>query len=116
MYMILCVIDQPDHVNAVLNEWQRNGITGVTIVESTGLHRLGVQPHIPMRYVFGSTSTERGNMTLFTVVEKEETIQRCLEITEGITGDFSLPNTGIFIAWPLGFAKGVTGKQPRSSG
>jgi len=81
MYMILCVIDKPDHLNAVLQEWQQNGITGVTILESTGLHRLAEQPHIPMRYVFGSTSSERGNITLFAVVENEEIIQRCLEIT-----------------------------------
>lgn len=112
MYMIVCVIDQPDHLNAVLQAWKANGITGITMLESTGLHRLSEQPHVPMRYAFGSASSERGNITLFTVVEKEETIQHCLEITETIVGDFSGPNTGIFVAWPLGFAKGVTGKQP----
>ncbi|MBW7846390.1 MAG: hypothetical protein H3C45_12315 [Bacteroidia bacterium] len=60
-----------------------------------------------MRYAIGGSSTERGNMTVFTVVENEETIQLCLKITEAIVGDFNEPNTGIFLAWPLGFAKGV---------
>jgi hypothetical protein len=112
MYMIVCVIDQPEQLNAVLHAWKENGITGITILESTGLHRLSEQPHIPMRYVFGSTHSERGNITLFTVVETEAFIQRCLEITETIVGDFNGPNTGIFVAWPLDFAKGVLGKQP----
>jgi len=116
MFLILCVIDQPDHLNAVLQAWQQNGIRGVTILESTGLHRLSEQPHVPMRYAFGNISAERGNFTLFTVVETEATIQRCLELTEAVVGDFNGPNTGIFIAWPLGFAKGVTGKQSPSSG
>lgn len=79
MNMILCVIDQPDQLNPVLQAWQQNGIKGVTILESMGLHRLQGQIHIPMRYLFGSSSTERGNITLFTVVDQEETIQRCLE-------------------------------------
>jgi hypothetical protein len=69
--------------------------------------------HIPMRYAFGSTSPERGNITVFTVVDKEETIQRCLEITESVIGDFNGPNTGVFVAWPLGFTKGTNVKHPR---
>ena len=116
MYMIVCVIDQPEHLNPILTAWRENGISGVTIIESTGLHRLTEQPHIPMRYAFGSVNAERGNITLFTVVEKEETIRQCLELTEAVVGDFSNPNTGIFISWPLGFTKGVTGKQPHSTG
>lgn len=116
MFMILCVIDQTDHLKTVLKAWQQNGITGVTILESTGLHRLITQAHVPMRYVFGAASPERGNTTLFTIVDSEETIQRCLEVTENVIGDFNEPNTGIFIAWPLGFAKGVNAKQTRQSG
>jgi len=116
MFMILCVIDQTDHLKAVLKAWQQNSINGVTILESTGLHRLIAETRVPMRYAFGAASSERGNITLLTIVDNEETIQRCLEITESIIGDFNGPNTGIFIAWPLGFAKGVTGKQSHSSG
>lgn len=116
MFMIVCVIDQPEHLDSVLAAWRENGISGVTIVESTGLHRLTEQPSVPMRYTFGSSNAERGNITLFTVVEKEETIRKCLELTEAVVGDFSDPNTGIFVSWPLGFTKGVTGKKPNSSG
>jgi hypothetical protein len=113
MYMILCVIDQPEHLTPVLQAWQRNGLSGVTILESSGLHRLSQHTHVPMRYTFGDAEQERGNNTLLAVVDKEETIQRCLEITETIVGDFNGPNTGIFVAWPLGFAKGVMGKHPQ---
>lgn len=116
MFMIVCVIDQPEHLNPVITAWRENGISGVTILESTGLHRLGELPPVPMRYAFGSASAERGNITLFTVVENEEMIQRCLELTEAVIGDFSSPNTGIFVSWPLGFTKGVTGKRSHSSG
>lgn len=116
MYMIVCVIDQPEHLNPVLAAWRANGISGVTILESTGLHRLAELPHVPMRYAFGSASAERGNITIFTVVENEEMIQQCLELTESVIGDLSNANTGIFVSWPLGFTKGVTGKKPHSTG
>jgi hypothetical protein len=112
MYMILCVIDQPDKLDNVLQTWKEIGIAGVTMLESTGLHRLSIQPHIPMRYAYRGSEAERGNITLLAVVQNEEIIQHCLAVTEAAVGDFSKPNTGIFIAWPLAFAKGVIGKQP----
>jgi hypothetical protein len=112
MFMIMCVIDDPDQLNAVLDSWQAAGISGVTIVESSGLHRHRRTPWIPMRYAFASTSSERGNVTLFAVVEPFEMIQKCLEATENIVGDLDEPNTGIFVALPVAAAKGVTGKRP----
>ncbi len=111
MFMILCVVDEPGMRDKVLKAWYKNGIKGITIIESTGIHRLGDHLSIPMRYTFRGADAERGNNTLLTVVENEETIQRCLEITESVIGDFNDPNTGIFIAWPLSFAKGVVGKK-----
>lgn len=92
---IFCVIDQTKHLNAVLQAWKGLGITGVTIIESTGLHRHTEQPHIPMRYALSSTSSERGNITLFSVVESEGLIQRCLVATEAVVGDFGGPNSRI---------------------
>ena len=112
MFIILCVVDRAEHLNDVLQAWKSVGITGITIIESTGLHRLSEQHRIPMRYALGSISSERGNLTLFTVVDHEDLIQACLEKTEAVVGDFAEANTGIFVAWPLAFAKGVSGKQP----
>ena len=111
MYMILCVIDQPDHLEAVLQAWQQLGLTGVTIVESTGLHRLRGTPHIAMRYAFDAGDAERGNLTLLSAVPHEDWIERCLAATEAIVGDFRQPNTGFFAAWPLSFVKGATPSQ-----
>lgn len=116
MFMILCVLDQVDQLKPVLKAWEKNGITGVTVLESTGMHRLVTQPRIPMRYTFGASAEERGNFTLFTVVEAEEDIRRCLEATESVVGDFNDPDTGIFLSWPLGFSKGIKGKQRFSGG
>jgi len=39
MFMVLCVIDDPGKVDEVLEALEAGGVTGATIMESTGLHR-----------------------------------------------------------------------------
>jgi len=107
MFMILCVVDDPHKVNDVMKAWQAVGVPGVTVFESTGLHRIQKAPHIPMRFLIGGMESERGNLTLLTVVEDEAMIQRCLEAAESVIGDLNSSNSGIFTAWPLTFAKGA---------
>jgi hypothetical protein len=47
-------------------------------------------------------------------VPNESDVQTCLSATETVTGDLSLPNSGMFAAWPLATVKGAWGKEPTS--
>ena len=116
MFMVMCVVDDPAKLDAVLDAWKKAGTGGVTVIESTGFHRLRTIPAVPMRYTFGPTRSERGNYSLFSVVENEAMIQLCLEATESVLGSLSNPNTGIFTAWPLTVAAGVSGKNKAVGG
>lgn len=113
MFMIMCVVDDGNRLHDVLDAWKNIGIRGVTVIESTGLHRLRTIPAVAMRYTFGFSDSERGNYTLFSVVEGEELIESCLAATEKVLGSLSNPNSGIFTAWPLTTAVGVS-KQDRT--
>jgi hypothetical protein len=107
MYMIWFVLDDPDRLDEVLDAWEKAGIRGVTIVESTGIQRLKRQM-TPMRYVFQQSSVvEEGHYTLMAIVADEAAVQACLQATERITGDLAQPDTGVFAAWPLTSIKGV---------
>lgn len=107
MYMIMFVLDNPDQLEVVLRAWEQAGISGATIMESTGFHRLR-QRALPMRYFFPrAQSIEEGHLTLFVIVKTEEAVQRCLAATEKIVGDLNQPHTGVFAAWPLFVVKGV---------
>jgi hypothetical protein len=107
MYMIMLVLDDPDQLGAVLEAWERVGIRGATIVESTGIHRLR-RKNVSMRYLFQSSGlAEEGHLTLFVIVEGEALVQNCLKATEQIVTDLDGPNTGVFAAWPLAFVRGV---------
>jgi nitrogen regulatory protein P-II 1 len=114
MYMVMCVIDDPSLLEDVLVAWQQIGVTGATILESTGMQRrLGCQLLIPQRYAFeGLTeSCSEGHNTLFSIVPDEATAQASLLAAEKVTGDFTLPHTGVFASWPLAFVKGTMDEQ-----
>lgn len=107
MFMIMLVLDNPDQLDGVLEAWERTGIRGATIVESTGIQRLR-RKNVPMRYIFQMPGfSEEGHLTLFVIVEGEQMVQDCLHATEQIVTDLDGPNTGVFAAWPLAFVRGV---------
>jgi hypothetical protein len=111
MYMVMLVLDNPDLLDSVLEEWDQNGITGATIIESSGFNRrLKKNLLIPIRYNLPQMQGEITpyHYTLFAVVPAEENAARALQAAEKITGDLDNPNTGIFAAWPVPLVKGVS--------
>ena len=107
MHMILFVLDDPNRLDQILDVWAGIGIHGVTIMESTGIHRQRRQL-VPMRYLYQTVGdVEEGHMTLLAVVDSEAMVQECLEATEALVGDLSNPQTGVFAAWPLAIVKGL---------
>lgn len=105
MYMIFFVLDDPNRLNELLDAWEHAGIRGVTILDSTGLHRVR-RKFIPMRYALSITNQEESHTTLLAIVDNTEKIQACLQNTEALIGDLDQPHTGVFAAWPLSIVKG----------
>ena len=107
MYMIMFVLDDVSLLDQVLKSWSDFGITGATIVESSGLHRQMIKS-VPMRYSYGNTAEEEsGNITLFVMVQSEKMVNICLQVIEATVGDLDEPNTGVFSAWPIIMTKGI---------
>jgi hypothetical protein len=111
MFMIMFVLDNPDQLDALLENWEKIGIRGATIVESTGIHRRR-RKILPMRYLFQTAgNVEESHYTLFAIVESDALVQACLKATEQLVGDLDDPNTGVFAAWPLAVVKGLPSAQ-----
>ncbi len=106
MHMVFLVLNNPNLLNDVLEAWEKAGVRGITIIESSGLHR-NRHKFIPMRYASSLSSFEEGNLTLLAIVENEADVQACLMASERVVGDFSKPNTGIFASWKLDTVKGM---------
>jgi hypothetical protein len=105
MHMIFFVLDDPEKMIDILTAWENVGITGVTILESTGLHRV-TRKAFPMRYLPAFYGNEEAHQTLMAIVRDETFILACLQATESIVGDLNSPDTGIFTSWPLSVVKG----------
>lgn len=111
MYMVMFVLDQPDLLNRVLKAWEDVGITGATIVESSGFFRQKERRKLLTgRYILPvvQEGIEKGNISLFSIVADEQQARAALQAVETVTGDLSQPNTGVFSAWPLEFVKGLS--------
>lgn len=110
MFMIMFVLDETTHLDEILDAWTKDGVTGATVIESTGLHRR--LKHLPMRYAYGTSPfEEEGNFTVFVAVEDEGMIQKCLDSIERVVGNLNEPGTGIFTAWPLSMTKGIRQRE-----
>ena len=111
MYMVLFVLDDPDQLEQVLEAWDKIGVSGVTIIESTGINRLRRARQVGSPFMAGINRLMSGDQemhyTLLTIVRTEAVIQQCVSAAETIVGDLSEPNTGVLAAWPLGYVKGV---------
>jgi len=115
MYMVMLVLDDADRLDAVVDAWAGIGISGATIVESTGIYRhRATRGKVHARYNFAGAGggAEFGNYTLFAVVPDEAVARQCLAAVEGVVGDLDGPNTGVLAAWPLAVVKGVPSEIP----
>lgn len=118
MYMILFVLDDPSLLDEVLDAWNAIGVSGVTIIESSGINRRRIARQVGTTFMAGINRLMSGNIeshyTLFTIVQDESWIQRCIDAAESIVGDLDLPNSGVLAAWSLDHVKGVPVKPAES--
>ena len=111
MYMVMYVLNDPNRLDEVLDDWEAIGVSGVTIVESTGIQRRrhARRTRIPLRFGFECLPQDRfeGHYTLFTIVADEEMVRKCIAAVEKVVGDLSGPNTGVLVSWELASVRGV---------
>jgi nitrogen regulatory protein P-II 1 len=112
-YLVIAVVDEIEQCAPLMEAWESAGVTGITILESTGLGRIrkGANlrddlPLIPSLRNLLQTREEH-HRTLFTVVRDESMIDRIFEATESVLGDLREPNKGIIIALPVARTLGL---------
>lgn len=99
MYIIMFVLNDGKKLDMLLDGWNKIGVRGATILQSTGAYR--VRKRIPGRFAFTTANSDEASQTLLAMVENEETVQNCLAETQRLIGDLQEPNTGIFTYWPV---------------
>jgi nitrogen regulatory protein PII len=110
MYMVWLVLDQANYLDNIQQAWEKAGISGATIIESTGFFRRKQhRQFVATRYVLPtlSATSAKNSYTIFSIVENEAQVQAALRATEEVVGDLDQPHKGIFAAWPLAIVKGL---------
>ena len=106
MQLLIAVINNPDQVMDILDEFYREEVKGATVMDSVGMAHL-MAHHVPFfsRFAaFGEDPTQ--NKTIFVVVETENDLKRAVHAIERITGDLEKPDTGVVITLPIAYSKG----------
>ena len=119
MYMVLLVLDDPARMDEVLAAWETAGVSGVTLLESSGAfrRRRELQQRIPARYAFGyRQDVAASHVTLFSIVPTLTVAEACAAATASVVGDLDRPHTGVFACWPLTMVKGVPEIPPQRDG
>ncbi len=112
MYLLVCVLDDPEKLTAVLEGWTQAGVGGITVLESTGVQRMrqrASRQDVPLFMGFSRLlrTDEYSHNTLFAVVPDMGVVQRAVAATEAVTGDLNQPHTGILFVMPVAAAWGL---------
>lgn len=106
--LIVAVLPNLDRCRDILGTWERLGVTGITILESAGLHKLkqtfGRRDDMPLlpslRHLV--ESEEYHHRTVFVVVGDDFDLEGLIAATEAaVGGDFDAPDTGLLFVTPV---------------
>lgn len=121
--LIVAIMPNLDRCQDVLRTWDRLGVTGITILESAGLHglkqvrgRRDDMPLIPsLRHLL--ETEEYHHRTAFVVVDDDFDLQGLLRATEqAVGGSFDAPDSGLLFVAPLSHVLGLDKRRTPTRG
>ena len=111
MYLLVNVLEQPEHLVAILEGFAKIGIKGSTVMNSTGMGRVlmkaGAEGPTMEEINRMIANGESSNKTIFTVVKEKETLDKAIDIVKSLCGDLCEPGKGILFAMQLAFVDGL---------
>lgn len=113
-FMVVLVVDDIEQCPAVLDAWEETGVSGVTILASTGLGRVrqaGLRDDMPMMPSLHDLfiKEEVQHRTLLSVVDSQELVDKMVAAAQNIIGNLDDAHTGFMFVVPVsqvyGFGK-----------
>jgi nitrogen regulatory protein P-II 1 len=105
-YLVVLVVDDVNDCPKILNTWEEIGVSGVTILNSTGLNRVrqaGLFDDIPLIPSIQDMfqSAEERHRTLLSVVEGQEMVDKMVEVAQEIIAGMDTPHSGFLFVVPV---------------
>jgi nitrogen regulatory protein P-II 1 len=93
--LLVFVLDNLEQCPDVLAAWEEAGVTGVTILESTGMVRVrqALQDDFPLMPSLRDllVGREAHHRTLFSIVQDDAVLERAIAATHHVIGDLTRP-------------------------
>jgi nitrogen regulatory protein PII len=112
-FLVVFVLNNLEQIRDVLDAWEKAGVRGITILESSGLGRLrkaGTRDDLPLMPSLSNLykNTETRHRTLFSVVKSQEQIDAIVEATVSVVGDLERADTGFLFVVPVSQVYGMS--------
>jgi len=110
--LVVLVVDDPNDCPDILDAWEAAGVTGVTILESSGLGRFkraGMRDDLPLMPSLMDLfqSEEVRHRTLFSVVDSQEKVDQMVAAAQRVIGDLEAVDTGFMFVVPVSQTYGL---------
>jgi nitrogen regulatory protein P-II 1 len=113
MKLILFILHDPEKLRKLLDAWKEAGVSGATVLFSTGLGRIDISdalrddlPLIPSLEDF-LPKVERLSRTVFTMIDDESVVDRVIAATQQVVGSLDEPDRGLLMILPVSKVYGL---------
>lgn len=102
MYLLFAVIENEDILDDLITGWMDLGVSGATVIETTGALQLITQ-HIPIFAGLRSLTSGGGrhNKTIFTAIHTDELLDTAVSFLENLCQKTEKPHQGVYFVTPL---------------
>ncbi len=117
LQMVVLIVNDPDDCPAVLEAWEGLGVSGVTILETSGLGRYrhaGMRDDLPLMPSLQDLfeGGEVHHRTLFSVVEGDELVDKMIAAARQVIGNLQDEHTGFLFVLPVSRVVGMGKDRP----
>ncbi len=115
MQLLFIVLNNSDYLDEVLESFLELGISGATVLDSTGMGQI-ISRDLPIFAGFKNVFSvaEPSNKTIFTLIGDQD-FNRVMDAVEQITGSFSQQGTGIAFSVPVDGCRGLNADSAAES-
>lgn len=105
-YLVVLIVDNIDHCPSILEAWEKAGVLGVTVLESTGMGRIrraGLRDDLPLMPSLRDllSNEEVHHRTLLSVVDDQSMVDKMVAIAQKVIGNLENPHTGFMFVVPV---------------
>ncbi len=113
MKLILFVLHDAEKLRALLDAWKKAGVSGATVLFSTGLGRMdqsmALRDDLPLMPSLEDflPQPERLSRTIFTMIDDEAVVEKVVEATQEVVGDLCERDRGLLMILPVSQVYGL---------